>query len=171
MIEHVSDKPGPTLRAQWLGQQLRELRNAAGSTLKQAGAYLQRTDGDWQPDVSKPDATAFPTTGARILTSPTPLLASRPEYTYTATDTVGGNDGLSRVQFDFLVVPSNPTESAPAGQVVTQAAGIFIRKITWTDAKGDDAPPRCSIVSIWLTRLGRGPPPTPAACGVGSISR
>ncbi|HEX9334998.1 MAG TPA: helix-turn-helix transcriptional regulator [Pseudonocardiaceae bacterium] len=42
MIEYVSDKPGPTLRAQWLGQQLRELRNAAEFTLKQAGDYLQR---------------------------------------------------------------------------------------------------------------------------------
>lgn len=42
MIERVSDKPGPTLRAQWLGQQLRELRNAADFTLKQAGDYLQR---------------------------------------------------------------------------------------------------------------------------------
>ena len=38
----MSDKPGPTLRAQWLGQQLRELRNAADFTLKQAGDYLQR---------------------------------------------------------------------------------------------------------------------------------
>lgn len=35
-------KPGPTLRAQWLGQQLRSLREAAGMTLKQAGDYLQR---------------------------------------------------------------------------------------------------------------------------------
>ncbi|WHT19222.1 helix-turn-helix transcriptional regulator [Crossiella sp. CA-258035] len=35
-------KPGPTLRAQWLGKQLNELRSAAGMTLKQAGEYLQR---------------------------------------------------------------------------------------------------------------------------------
>jgi transcriptional regulator with XRE-family HTH domain len=35
-------KPGPTLRAQWLGQQLRALRESAGMTLKQAGDYLQR---------------------------------------------------------------------------------------------------------------------------------
>ena len=35
-------KPGPTLRAQWLGQQLRALRESAGMTLKQAGEYLQR---------------------------------------------------------------------------------------------------------------------------------
>ena len=35
-------KPGPTLRAQWLGQQLRALRESAGMTLRQAGDYLQR---------------------------------------------------------------------------------------------------------------------------------
>lgn len=35
-------KPGPTLRAQWLGQQLRGLRESTGMTLRQAGDYLQR---------------------------------------------------------------------------------------------------------------------------------
>ncbi|MGH3800466.1 MAG: helix-turn-helix domain-containing protein [Pseudonocardiaceae bacterium] len=35
-------KPGPTLRAQWLGQQLRALRESTGMTLRQAGGYLQR---------------------------------------------------------------------------------------------------------------------------------
>lgn len=35
-------KQGPTLRAQWLGQQLREAREAAGHTLKDAGDYLLR---------------------------------------------------------------------------------------------------------------------------------
>lgn len=35
-------KPGPTLRAQWLGQQLRDLRESCGMTLRDAGAYLQR---------------------------------------------------------------------------------------------------------------------------------
>lgn len=35
-------KPGPTLRAQWLGQQLRELRESCDLTLKEAGEYLQR---------------------------------------------------------------------------------------------------------------------------------
>ncbi len=35
-------KPGPTLRAQWLGQQLRALRESTGMTLRQAGEYLQR---------------------------------------------------------------------------------------------------------------------------------
>ncbi len=35
-------KPGSTLRAQWLGQQLRALRESTGMTLRQAGEYLQR---------------------------------------------------------------------------------------------------------------------------------
>ncbi|MGH3318996.1 MAG: helix-turn-helix domain-containing protein [Streptosporangiaceae bacterium] len=35
-------KPGPTLRSQWLGQQLRELRESCGLTLDEAGTYLQR---------------------------------------------------------------------------------------------------------------------------------
>ncbi|MGH3773328.1 MAG: Scr1 family TA system antitoxin-like transcriptional regulator, partial [Pseudonocardiaceae bacterium] len=35
-------KPGLTLRAQWLGQQLRALRESTGMTLRQAGEYLQR---------------------------------------------------------------------------------------------------------------------------------
>ncbi len=35
-------KPKPTLRAQWLGQSLRELRDATGMTLVRAGEYLQR---------------------------------------------------------------------------------------------------------------------------------
>ncbi|MGH3547454.1 MAG: helix-turn-helix domain-containing protein [Pseudonocardiaceae bacterium] len=35
-------KPGPTLRAQWLGQQLRALREPTGMTLRHAGEYLQR---------------------------------------------------------------------------------------------------------------------------------
>ncbi|MGH3856622.1 MAG: helix-turn-helix domain-containing protein [Pseudonocardiaceae bacterium] len=35
-------KPGLTLRAQWLGQQLRALRDSAGMTMQQAGEYLQR---------------------------------------------------------------------------------------------------------------------------------
>jgi transcriptional regulator with XRE-family HTH domain len=35
-------KPGPTLRAQWLGQQLRAQRESTGMTLRQAGEYLQR---------------------------------------------------------------------------------------------------------------------------------
>jgi transcriptional regulator with XRE-family HTH domain len=35
-------KPKPTLRAQWLGQSLRELRDATGMTLVRAGEFLQR---------------------------------------------------------------------------------------------------------------------------------
>ncbi|MGH3864665.1 MAG: helix-turn-helix domain-containing protein [Pseudonocardiaceae bacterium] len=35
-------KPNLTLRSQWLGQRLRELRDTAGMTLAQAGEYLQR---------------------------------------------------------------------------------------------------------------------------------
>ncbi|MEU8271377.1 helix-turn-helix transcriptional regulator [Sphaerisporangium sp. NPDC049002] len=35
-------RKGPTLRAQWLGKQLRELREAAKLTLKDAGDYIQR---------------------------------------------------------------------------------------------------------------------------------
>ncbi|WP_245789693.1 helix-turn-helix domain-containing protein [Streptosporangium canum] len=40
--ERVGAKRGPTLRAQWLGKQLRELRESVKLTLKQAGDYLQR---------------------------------------------------------------------------------------------------------------------------------
>ncbi|WP_424531930.1 helix-turn-helix domain-containing protein [Sphaerisporangium viridialbum] len=38
----MSARKGPTLRAQWLGKQLRELREAAKLTLKDAGDYIQR---------------------------------------------------------------------------------------------------------------------------------
>ncbi|MGH3936750.1 MAG: helix-turn-helix domain-containing protein [Pseudonocardiaceae bacterium] len=38
----MSTKPKPTLRAQWLGQSLRELRDASGMTLARAGEFLQR---------------------------------------------------------------------------------------------------------------------------------
>lgn len=38
----MSIKRGPTLRAQWLGKRLRELRESAGLTLKDAADYLQR---------------------------------------------------------------------------------------------------------------------------------
>ncbi|KAA2260152.1 helix-turn-helix domain-containing protein [Solihabitans fulvus] len=38
----MTDKPGPTLRAQWLGQQLHELRAATGLKLKDVGEVLQR---------------------------------------------------------------------------------------------------------------------------------
>jgi len=100
------------------------------------GTYLMRTAGTWQPDVGKPAATAFPTIGARIATEPRPILQPTPNtpanYTYQVTDTVGGNDGESTVATTLLVVPNNPTESAPAGTVLTNAAGIFITRIDWT---------------------------------------
>ncbi|MEV6985225.1 helix-turn-helix transcriptional regulator [Sphaerisporangium sp. NPDC051017] len=38
----MAPKKGPTLRAQWLGKQLRELREAAKLTLRDAGDYVQR---------------------------------------------------------------------------------------------------------------------------------
>jgi transcriptional regulator with XRE-family HTH domain len=38
----MAKRPGPTLRAQWLGKRLRELRERNDMTLKQAGEYLQR---------------------------------------------------------------------------------------------------------------------------------
>ncbi|NEW32978.1 helix-turn-helix domain-containing protein [Nocardia cyriacigeorgica] len=38
----MAARPEPTLRAQWLGQQLRRYREAAGLTLKEAAAYLNR---------------------------------------------------------------------------------------------------------------------------------
>lgn len=41
----MSPAKGPTLRAQWLGKQLREYREQARLTLSQAGEYLQRDKG------------------------------------------------------------------------------------------------------------------------------
>ena len=38
----MTARRGMTLRAQWLGRQLRELREAAGYTLREAGTYIQR---------------------------------------------------------------------------------------------------------------------------------
>ncbi|SEG47320.1 Helix-turn-helix domain-containing protein [Thermomonospora echinospora] len=38
-------KKGPTLRSQWLGKHLRELRESAGLTLRDAGDYVQRDQG------------------------------------------------------------------------------------------------------------------------------
>ncbi|REE96192.1 helix-turn-helix domain-containing protein [Thermomonospora umbrina] len=38
-------KKGPTLRSQWLGKHLRELREAAGLTLREAGDHVQRDQG------------------------------------------------------------------------------------------------------------------------------
>ncbi|MEV0823778.1 helix-turn-helix domain-containing protein [Nonomuraea rubra] len=52
----MSAKRGVTLRAQWLGKHLRELRERAGLTLKEAGEYLQR-DGS---TVSRFEAGLYP---------------------------------------------------------------------------------------------------------------
>lgn len=38
----MAEQRGPTLRAQWLGNELREMREAAGLTLKEVGEYLRR---------------------------------------------------------------------------------------------------------------------------------
>lgn len=38
----MAEKQGPTLRAQWLGQQLRELREQGDFTLREAADYLER---------------------------------------------------------------------------------------------------------------------------------
>jgi transcriptional regulator with XRE-family HTH domain len=45
LMEHdggMPTKPRPTLRAQWLGQSLRQLRESTGMTLQQAAEFLQR---------------------------------------------------------------------------------------------------------------------------------
>lgn len=52
----MTGKRGVTLRAQWLGKHLRELRETAGLTLKEAGEYLQR-DGS---TVSRFEAGLYP---------------------------------------------------------------------------------------------------------------
>ncbi|MEV5412915.1 helix-turn-helix transcriptional regulator [Thermopolyspora sp. NPDC052614] len=52
----MSAKRGMTLRAQWLGRQLRELREAAGLTLREAGTYIQRDGGT----ISRFEAGIYP---------------------------------------------------------------------------------------------------------------
>ncbi|GII85066.1 transcriptional regulator [Sphaerisporangium siamense] len=52
----MSAKFAMTLRAQWLGRQLRELREAAGLTLKEAGAFIQRDSGT----ISRFEAGIYP---------------------------------------------------------------------------------------------------------------
>lgn len=102
-----------------------------------AGVYPLRLQGSWQPDVTRPAAYAFPSSGAMTVSQPQPVLpAGSNDYTYSVTDLPAGSDGEQKVETDYLVVPTNPTESAPAGQVVTQAAGIFITAIKTTDAHG-----------------------------------
>jgi transcriptional regulator with XRE-family HTH domain len=82
----MNGKRGVTLRAQWLGKHLRELRETAGLTLKEAGDYLQR-DGS---TVSRFEAGLYP---AR-----TPdVLALLDLYGVT---TVNERDGLIRLSRD-----------------------------------------------------------------------
>lgn len=52
----MSGKQGPTLRAQWLGQQLRDLREAAGLKLSDAADYLQRN----QATISRFESAEYP---------------------------------------------------------------------------------------------------------------
>lgn len=55
--------PEPSLRAQWLGHQLRDLREAAGLTLKDAGEYVQRDPST----VSRIEAGTVPARTADVL--------------------------------------------------------------------------------------------------------
>ncbi|HEX2419848.1 MAG TPA: helix-turn-helix transcriptional regulator, partial [Micromonosporaceae bacterium] len=41
----MPEKRTPTLRARWLGEELRRLREAKGLTAKEAGEYIQRHQG------------------------------------------------------------------------------------------------------------------------------
>lgn len=116
-----------------------------------AGVYPVRLGGSWQPDVTKSAAYAFPQAGTMTVSQPAPLLpAGSSDYTYSVTDVPAGSDGQERVETDFLVVPSNPTESAPAGQVVTQAAGIFITAIKTTGAHPSSFVPSTPITYLNL---------------------
>lgn len=110
----------------------------------QPGVYPLRLDGTWQPDVAKPTVYAFPDVGTMTVSKPAPVLPSGSsgptgEYTYSVTVVPSGGDGQERVETDYLAVPTNVTESAPAGQVVTQAAGIFITRIVTTGTHGATA--------------------------------
>lgn len=58
----VGKRP-PTLRAQWLGQQLRDLREAASLTLKETGDYLQRD----QSAVSRMESGVYPAKVPEVL--------------------------------------------------------------------------------------------------------
>jgi transcriptional regulator with XRE-family HTH domain len=59
----VTTRQGPTLRAQWLGQQIKELREAAGITLKQAAEYLERDPST----VSRFESAEYPIRRADLL--------------------------------------------------------------------------------------------------------
>jgi transcriptional regulator with XRE-family HTH domain len=56
-------RQGPTLRAQWLGQQIRELRESAGITLRQAAEYLERDPST----VSRFESAEYPTRRADLM--------------------------------------------------------------------------------------------------------
>ena len=105
------------------------------------GVYPVRLAGFWQPDTGKASAYAFAPNGTMTVSKPVLLLPQAPgggtdDYTYTVTDLPSGADGTDRVETDFLVIPTNATESAPGGEVVTQAAGIYIKRIVTTGAHG-----------------------------------
>ncbi len=67
--DHVADdgavttRQGPTLRAQWLGQQIKDLREGAGITLKQAAEYLERDPST----VSRFESAEYPIRRADLL--------------------------------------------------------------------------------------------------------
>lgn len=59
----MAPKRPPTLRSYWVGQQLRELREAAGLTLKEAGEYIQRD----ASSVSRMEAGVYPAKVPEVL--------------------------------------------------------------------------------------------------------
>jgi transcriptional regulator with XRE-family HTH domain len=59
----VTMRQGPTLRAQWLGQQIKELREGSGITLKQAAEYLERDPST----VSRFESAEYPIRRADLL--------------------------------------------------------------------------------------------------------
>jgi transcriptional regulator with XRE-family HTH domain len=59
----MAAKRGATLRSQWLGKHLRELRETAGLTLKEAGEYLQRD----ASTVSRFEAGLYPARTADVV--------------------------------------------------------------------------------------------------------
>jgi transcriptional regulator with XRE-family HTH domain len=62
-MDNVTTRHGPTLRAQWLGQQIKEIREGAGITLKQAGEYLERDPST----VSRFESAEYPIRRADLL--------------------------------------------------------------------------------------------------------
>jgi hypothetical protein len=60
----MASEPAFTLRAQWLGQQLREMREGAGLTLKDVGNYIQRNGST----VSRMESGMLPARVPEVLT-------------------------------------------------------------------------------------------------------